>query len=487
MKNLHNLEDISVRVMYFFNVIDTFLPFSALVFLIALQTFLPDFLPVKMLDSPWWMQTLGFIFLYFCFRVAEFHVVFLWTLPLAFFFFKDVLPSFLSELAVIGLCMFIFTSTIQVIFMGFPMGVASRSAWVPLKMFINSFIILAPTTISLPITVSFQLLMIFGLKAMDSHVSVFNGTAFGTLMLLGALTTRLYIRYAHQQPDRRHPQLKAEPPPYKRVMLLNIDGLSHYAFKNSNSTFLQHLEREFACAKNGARTVYKAFTNPAFASILTGVPPTEHGVLNNNFGQSIKTQALPDFIDTRLYGSMHVKHFSRADWNVNLVSLVQAGYDKADDLLMEQLKNDIRTYAETKFWVVDLSLVDYCGHAWGGYSKKYYEAIEQMDALIKDFFKWSEGEELFEDTLFIISSDHGLFIGEHAYMLSKKEKYVPLIFIGRNVAAGELPPDVSILDIAANVSYYLGEPYSRHCKGRVSEHINKYKGGKSFAARIGIK
>ena len=68
-------------------------------------------------------------------------------------------------------------------------------------------------------------------------------------------------------------------------------------------------------------TVYRALTNSAFASILTGTPPTVHGVKNNNFGQHIRTQGVPDIVPTILYGSMHVEHFSKDEWHTRIVSL----------------------------------------------------------------------------------------------------------------------------------------------------------------------
>ena len=70
-----------------------------------------------------------------------------------------------------------------------------------------------------------------------------------------------------------------ERPVCKRVILLNIDGLSWYAFQKADMPFLKGQLARAAYAPRGAITVYRALTNPAFASILTGAPPAVHGMV----------------------------------------------------------------------------------------------------------------------------------------------------------------------------------------------------------------
>jgi hypothetical protein len=477
MKLLHRIEDISVRVMYFFNVTDSFLPFSVLFLFVILQT---GFLPINATLFPPLSPSLAFFFafLYVCCRLADFHVFFLLLLAPAIGCLFAFCPHPGAILGGSLACFFLLTTMVQIIFMGLPMGMASRSADVPLRMYLHSFVILAPTTISLPVTLGYQLLFTASLNVLSD--APFPGIGIYALVLLtSALCIRVIVRRIPER-EKRHPT--SAKPLYKRVVLLNIDGLSFHAFTKANAPFLHHLRDTFSSADRGADTIYKAFTNPAFASILSGTHPIQHGVINNNFGQKIKTQALPDFIDTRLYGSMHVKHFSRPSWNVSLVSLVELGYDKADDSLMETFKNDLLEQSNTKLWLVDLSRADYCGHAWGSYSKKYYEAIEATDHLMRDFFSWCVEKSLVNDTLFIISSDHGLFIGEHAYGLVDQEKKVPLMFVGKTIGKRKLM-DVSITDIAANISYFLGVPYCKESGGQVFEEMI-VSGEESMKGRI---
>ena len=78
---------------------------------------------------------------------------------------------------------------------------------------------------------------------------------------------------------------------------------------------------------------------------------------------------------------------------------------------------------------------------------------------------------MFDDSLVIISSDHGLFIGEHSFILHPQEEFVPLIFVGQGISAAQITEPVSIIDIAANISYALGIPYCLDSRGRVFSEI----------------
>ena len=372
MKQLHRLEDAAVRVMYFFNVTDTFLPFSVIAFVAALQAGAFSPWGVWPLEAPLWQVALSLIAYYACCRLADLHLFYLAVLPAAagIAIAGQAIP--LAAAAAAVFFFFALTSLIQIVFMGLPMAMASRSPDVALRMYINSFAILAPTTISLPVTLGYQFLLTTAVMTTAPQPLSKPAAATAAVMVAGALATRRLKKRAFLPPTH-HPA--PNPPGGRRAVVLNLDGVSHHGFSRADAPFLHSLEKNFAAAPGGAHTVYKAFTNPAFASILSGAEPAVHRVVNNNFGQPIRAEALPDLLKTRLYGSMHVKHFSKKAWKVNLVSLVELAYDRADAALMETLKEDLLRHPDTRLWVVDLSLADYCGHAWGSYSHQYRDAI----------------------------------------------------------------------------------------------------------------
>lgn len=483
MKKLQLLESLAVRVMYFFNVTDTFLPFSILVLFVFQYSGFPvgfGLLPEFMLNG---FSVGASVFLYACLKIAEFHVLY-------FAFFPVLIPLFLFQSAFapveffnLFLFFFALTSGIQIVFMALPNAYAARSPAVILRVFLNSFVILAPTTLSLPVTIGFQLFTAATAGSLGVNPTSSLTLATAVALLVSALLVRRFKKKGFI-PLVYHPEnAKAL---YKRVIVLNLDGVSHTVFSKAEAPFLHHLKENFLHAGQGASTVYKAFTNPAFASILSGATPEKHKVINNNLGQPIKAEALPDFIETRLYGSMHVDHFSKPTWQRRIVSLVVEGYDRADEVMMEQLKEDLLCHSSTELWIADLSLADFCGHGWGAYSKKHYDAVKKLDSLIKNFFIWCEKQNLLEETLFVICADHGMFIAEHAYLLNRREEFVPLIFVGKTVAKEQLIMPVSILDIAANISYALGKRYCRESVGRVFDQSLNCPAQAAVAKRAGL-
>jgi predicted AlkP superfamily pyrophosphatase or phosphodiesterase len=111
------------------------------------------------------------------------------------------------------------------------------------------------------------------------------------------------------------------------------------------------------------------------------------------------------------------------------VSLVDEGYRNADKVMMGKLRDDLlEDEVEVRLWVADLSEVDYCGHAWGSYSSQMARALRHIDELVQEFILWLKDKEMFDDSLVIISSDHGLFIGEHSFILHPR-KNSHLLFI----------------------------------------------------------
>jgi len=465
----NQLEDIAIRVMYFFNTMDTYLIASVLVYILGwylvsingsskLIRLFPAF------QGNILIALAAAIILYILLRGADFHPLFI---P---FSLVGMVGLILVGRLSLGACLvqlagfYVITSIIQIGFMGIPMGLASRSFVVPLRIYMNSFIIIAPTTISLPLTLYYQLFLTSAASGIARQPELIS-LAFIVFIGVSVLLVRRYRKKGFV-PGTYHPETHGAL--FNRVIILNVDGLSKRAFDAGNAPFMKSLEREYASVKGGARTVYRALTNPAFASILSGVEPGRHGVKNNNFNQSIRTRALPDIVPTRLYGSMHVRHFSRPEWDVTVVSLVDEGYGRADEVMMGRLRDDLlKDDGEVRLWVADLSEVDYCGHAWGSYSREMARAVTHIDELVAEFISWLKEKELFSDSLVIISSDHGLFIGEHSFILHSQEELVPLVFVGKGVESEKLPEPVSIIDIAANISYALGIPYCLNSRGRV--------------------
>jgi len=468
-----HFEDTTVRVMYFATTIDSFVVCAALATIAVSH--------LRHSTTPnWFAAILGSAVVYAAFKIADFYPTFILFFPV-FGIFLARAPGFSwGSLGRLLLLNFALAALVQLVFQDTPHMVASRDVSVPLRMFLNSFLTLAPTTLSLPVSGSYALL----LSATAYYHPVLwhlpYGAGYYALILLAAVCVR-WLRPKTFVPVRHQPQ--NEKPISQRVVVFNLDGFSLHAFRRARMPFLNKMAEEHAAASEGAITVYRALTNPAFASIITGAPPSVHGVSNNNFGQPIRVDGLPDSVSTRLYGSIHVSHFSKPDWRVRWFSLVSLGAERAEAVVFETLKADVLNEPNTRLFIVDVSETDFIGHSYGTYSRQYLQAGDRADKLIENFCAWLKEQGIYDDFTIIISSDHGMFITDHSYLLSPQEIFTPLIFFGSKIVRqSRIAGKVSIMDINANVSYILGIPYNRHSAGRVFDSIYRQEHEEEHAA-----
>ena len=451
------VEDFCTRLLYFFNTIDTYAYLvGAFSFFAYLYYFQASF------------SVVGVCFLslaVFClYRICDFYPLFVLLSPVYLFFLIKV-PAFDSSVMGFLLLMnFVAFLAIQICFMGFPDSIVARDPTISLRKIWNSIFTIAPTAVSLSMSfffsTLFSLVLVFAPNPSES-----NGLFFWISASLAAVITYRFKPKSFVS-DRVMPEIKA--PLTGRVIILNIDGCRLDRFNEAKLPFLTSLQKVGTCLPNGLITVYRALTNPAFASILTGTRPEIHGIRDNNLGQKIKVEGLPDVVKSKLYGSMHVKHFSKPEWETKIVSLPTHGIYKSDDIMLDLLKEDLRNEDGTRFYVADLSEVDFLGHAYGSESTQYLDAMKRADQRIKEFFEFLKAEGLDSDTVTIICSDHGMVRIDHSYLLFDAEKYVPFIIAGRGIKENnQLTFKASIMDITPTISYLLGVRYPDHCEGRV--------------------
>ena len=473
----NHFESITVRVMYFATTIDSFVVCATLLVFAVMYIWNP-------VDLNWLETIAGCLIVYAAFKIADFYPTLVLFFPLFGFLLAQNSHFSFRSLGRLFLVNVLVAALVQIIFQDTPHMVASRDPIVPVRMFLNSFLTLAPTTLSLPVSVSYALL----LSATAYYHPVIwqwpSGLGYYVSILGAAICVR-WLRPKTFVPTPHQP--KSERPISQRVIIFNLDGFSLHAFERARMPFLKKMAAECAVAPQGAMTVYRALTNPAFASIITGAPPQVHGVTNNNFGQSICVDGLPDVVNARLYGSIHIQHFSKPNWKVRWFSLVDLGAERTEEVVFSTLKEDVRNEPETRLFIVDVSETDFIGHSYGTYSKQYLRAGDKADKLIDGFCTWLQDEDLYDDFTFIVSSDHGMFITDHSYLLSAQEIYTPLIFFGNEIVpCSRIPGKVSIMDINANVSYILGIPYNQHSSGRVFDNIYKQHPGVGIGAGKGI-
>lgn len=448
------VEDFCTRVLYVNNTLDTYFLIGAVLSLLAVGSAGPHLgrlLPVLVAT-------------YVCFKVSDFYPVFLLFTPLFIACLTQVSgwdAGVALTLLAANVVVFV---VIQFLFMGIPDSIVARDPTIGVRKLYNSLFTIAPTTVSALMSIYFSTLCALLLYFKPSPLDGIAGFGlWATLVAAAAVTRRCRPRsFASVE------FLPTPPAPIvDRVVLLNIDGCRLDRFREARLPLTAALEQRATYLGGGATTVYRALTNPAFVSILTGTPPEVHGVRDNNLGRRIRVEGLPDIVDTILYGSMHVKHFSKPHWRTRIVSLPVHSVYRCDDVMLEWLKADLLEERATRFFVADLSEVDFLGHAYGSESAQYLEAIGRAGQRIEQFLAWLAREDRAR-TAVVISSDHGMVVIDHSYLLFDAEKYVPLFLLGPGIRRGvRLAQQTSIMDIAPTISYLLGVRHPQSCHGRV--------------------
>ena len=461
------IENFGVRVIYLFNTINSFCILASIFALLLTYFFIPfPLVVIPMIGA----AITSFVLM----KVADWHPYYV---PCALLSMVYLFISYAPEyqvylLALAGVAVF-YLAVILVI-NGGPQIIVGRDITIPFYMLAHCLTTVVPTTLSLPISVFFGYLLTFSVL-ITGHVAHDSLTLTPILLTLAinvgcALLVRK--RLPSNIPINQYRPAQEISKPFKKVVILNIDGGGLDMVNKLNLPTIKRLTRDGAHVKNGLLTVYRALTNPAFGTILTGATPEDHGIFDNNIGQSLKVEGLGDLAKITIYGCMHMKHFAKDGWETKIVSLPVIGIQKSDDVAMEWLLDDLSNDKKTQLFVFDYSEADFCGHSYGGQSKQYKEALRKVDERIAKVVSAIESLEDSEDIAVIVCADHGIHNLDHGYRLFRGESYVPCIFYGKRIKPGYvIEGDGMINDICLTAAWMLGKGYPANAQGQVFDKV----------------
>ena len=454
------IEDFCVRLLYFFNTIDTYFIVAGLSSFLVVS-FFSYFNPVTLIIS-----TLLTIFLA---KYSDFYPIFIiFAIPLMIIL-GLLINVHITTVFLLLLINIIIFFIIQFGLMGIPDSIVARDPKVAFIKMHNSLFTIAPTTVSFLMSVFYGFFLSYCIYLSVSSTLfldyIYLVCAF-IFLFISAFITRLCRPKNHYSKF-----LKPDVPDkaiFEKLIILNIDGVRKDIFDELKLPVFTKLKKESSWHTKGLETVYRALTNPAFASIFTGAIPKVHGVRDNNFGQVIKTEGLPDIVPTIAYGSMHVKHFCKKYWETKIVSLPEHSVYKSDDIMVNWLKEDILKRKDVRLFVADFSEADFLAHAYGSKSDDYKNALRRIDKRIGDFIEWLKTTPNYENTGIIICSDHGIAGIDHSYLLAESEKYVPFLVYGKGIKKNHIiTKPGKIMDICCTAAYLLGIKYPYDCRGQV--------------------
>lgn len=208
-----------------------------------------------------------------------------------------------------------------------------------------------------------------------------------------------------------------------RVVLIALDGISVEGFEKANLPHMDQLLKEGVLSLD-TRNVMPSATLPNWTSHLCGSGPEQHGVVNN--GWELGKQILPAVekdekgyfpsvfkvlkeqvpeVKTAFYYNWLNLIYPYNQEYIDEVSFQENdayydNYNKAFDFILENKEDPTMVFLYTVH-------TDHAGHNYGWMSDEYISSIEEVDVKIGELINKMKKENLYDDTYFMVLSDHG--------------------------------------------------------------------------------
>jgi hypothetical protein len=253
--------------------------------------------------------------------------------------------------------------------------------------------------------------------------------------------------------------------PYRRVILVILDGLRADAIDVFSLNALQRL-RKTAAHTSAARTVEPSVTWAVMTSLMTGVEPALHGVVSERIHlprPKAKLHPLPATLAAAGLPSTAVlcsiprvfRAVASAIGRGLGVGHLRFVGDGAEDIL--EAARDRLSDQRRGLIFLHWPDADRAGHDHGWMSPEYETASKTLDRTLEELLRVVDLEND-PETLVIALADHGgggVDPKDHE-STHPHDRLVPLFFTGAGVTAGDLGPNVSLLDVPATMLWALG-------------------------------
>ena len=254
----------------------------------------------------------------------------------------------------------------------------------------------------------------------------------------------------------------------KHIILIGLDAFGTRGFQKASTPYMNKMTENGAMAPF-SRCLLPTNSSPNWTAMLTGVGPLQHGVYDNDWERDKEKWPPVLTTDEGVYPSLinWIKeqipsskvHFYY-EWEglarlFDLSEVDQVYRGKKGDEVFEKAVN---AFFKDKpdFLFLNIDEIDHFGHHEGHDSKAYFNAITHYDSLIGNFIQQLEQEGLMEETLLMITGDHGGINKGHGGT-SLNELEIPIIIYGAGVKKGLIiDKPCYIYDVPVTLAYAIG-------------------------------
>lgn len=273
-----------------------------------------------------------------------------------------------------------------------------------------------------------------------------------------------------------------------KVLLIGLDG-ARYDKMQALDTPAFHLVAEQGYDARSTlppTTVAPTVSGPGWSSILTGVWPDKHKVVNNSFDPT-NLAAYPSVLsrveraepELTTYAALEwapiATHILRSECDRQVVVDDSIGYDAADEKITADAERHLRTTSADASFVY-LGWPDIAGHNWGAESPRYADALRATDARMGRLIQAIRSRRSYdeENWMVLVTTDHGhTAAGGHGGN-SPEERMTFIVGAGGALPKGTPAVEPKVVDILPTMLRHLGieEPAGLDGKPLNKAHVS---------------
>lgn len=266
----------------------------------------------------------------------------------------------------------------------------------------------------------------------------------------------------------------------KHVVMIGLDGLAGNTVEAANMPTVKQMMAEGAWTLQ-ARSILPSSSACNWASMFMGVGPEMHGY--NTWGSRTpdfpsielgKNGIFPTIMTALREHNAEYDLCAMYEWPVigDLIDNkavtfhknIPMGESRSVDItnaFVDYLKSNKPDFAMCIFDSPDVE-----GHSKGWGSETYMSRLTELDAFIAQIIEATKEAGMYDDTIFMLVSDHG-GIGTGHGSTSMSEMEAPLVFFGKGIKKGhQIEASVVRYDTAPTIAYIFGAPAPAAWRGR---------------------
>lgn len=273
----------------------------------------------------------------------------------------------------------------------------------------------------------------------------------------------------------------------KHVIYIGLDGWGAYSLPKANMPTVKKF-MENGCYTLQKRTVLPSSSAVNWASMFMGAGPELHGytewgsrtpelpsrvIIKNNIFPTI-FQLYRDADPQAEIGVLY--EWDGIKYLVDTLSLnyhaMAPDYIKYPETLCEMTEKYI-SEKKPNLLAVCFDNPDHVGHADGHDTPAYYKTLEELDGYIDRIVKAVEKAGMINETIFIITADHG-GIGKGHGGKTMQEMETPFIISGKNIKkGGDIKESIMQYDVASTIAYIFNLKQPQVWIGRPMKQVFK--------------